>query len=80
MNVADYARQLADLHLRRELITLGEDVVNDSYDHSLDSDANNIIEQAEAEPLPRRKRTGQGGLSPCAIRDGCGEHAKSLPR
>ena len=63
VNVADYARQLADLHLRRELITLGEDVVNDSYDHSLDSDANNIIEQAEAELFSLAESgTGQGGF------------------
>ena len=48
MNVTDYARGVYDLHLRRELITLGEDVVNESFDHSIDVDAKNTIEMAEA--------------------------------
>jgi len=48
VNVADYARTIYDLHLRRELITLGEDVVNESYEHNLDSDAMNTVERAEA--------------------------------
>ena len=48
INVADYASTIYDLHLRRELITLGEDVVNEAYNHTLDSDANNAIERAES--------------------------------
>lgn len=48
VNVTDYARNLYDLHLRRELITLGEDIVNESYSHTLDKDANITIEQAES--------------------------------
>ena len=48
VNVSDYARTIYDLHLRRELITLGEDVVNESYNHSLEADASTTIEQAEA--------------------------------
>ncbi|MEM7650517.1 MAG: replicative DNA helicase [Pseudomonadota bacterium] len=48
VNVSDYARTIYDLHLRRELITLGEDVVNESYNHTLDADATSTIEQAEA--------------------------------
>lgn len=48
INVADYAQTIYELHLRRQLITLGEDVVNESYDHSLDNDALKTIEQAEA--------------------------------
>ncbi|MGH1398748.1 MAG: replicative DNA helicase [Alphaproteobacteria bacterium] len=47
INTGDYASTIYDLHLRRELITLGEDVVNESYDHNLDSDANTTIERAE---------------------------------
>lgn len=48
INTEDYARQLYDLHLRRQLITLGEDIVNESYSHTLDRDANNTIEAAES--------------------------------
>ncbi|MGB0719410.1 MAG: replicative DNA helicase [Bdellovibrionales bacterium] len=47
INIADYARTIYDLHLRRQLITLGEDVVNEAYDHTLDSDANTTIERTE---------------------------------
>ena len=48
VNVEDYARTIYELHLRRELITLGEDVVNESYSHTLESDATKTIELAEA--------------------------------
>ena len=48
VNVVDYARAIYDLHLRRELISLGEDVVNDSYNHSLDVDSTSTIEKAES--------------------------------
>tara|TARA_X000001036_G_scaffold333977_1_gene312848 strand:+ start:3177 stop:4748 length:1572 start_codon:yes stop_codon:yes gene_type:complete len=47
INVEDYARTIFDLHIRRELITLGEDIVNDSFSHSLDADTNDTIETAE---------------------------------
>ncbi len=48
INIADYANTIYDLHLRRELITLGEEVVNEAYDHNLDSDAMKAIENAES--------------------------------
>ncbi|MDB2682813.1 replicative DNA helicase [Alphaproteobacteria bacterium] len=48
MNVNDYASTIYDLFLRRELITVGEGMVNDSFEHSLDKDANDTIETAEA--------------------------------
>ena len=48
MNVQDYARTVYDLHLRRELISLGEEVVNESFDHSIDVEAKDTIEMAEA--------------------------------
>lgn len=48
VNIEDYARQVYDLHLRRELITLGEDVVNESYSHTLEAEARDTIEMAEA--------------------------------
>ncbi len=48
VNAADYGRTVYDLHLRRELITLGEDIVNESFDHKLEVDAKDTIEQAES--------------------------------
>lgn len=62
-NVEDYAKRLYDLHMRRELITLGEGVVNDSFQHSLDQDADNIIENAEQQLFSLAENgAGQGGF------------------
>ncbi|HTZ79970.1 MAG TPA: replicative DNA helicase [Stellaceae bacterium] len=47
INAADYGRTIHDLYLRRQLITLGEDVVNEAFAHDLERDARNQIEQAE---------------------------------
>jgi replicative DNA helicase len=46
-NVPDYARTIYDLFLRRELITLGEDIVNDSFSHTIDRNAILMIEETE---------------------------------
>lgn len=48
VNAYDYAQTIYELHLRRELITLGEDIVKDSHTHQLDRDAINVIETAES--------------------------------
>ncbi|GJL85868.1 MAG: replicative DNA helicase [Micavibrio sp.] len=48
INAADYGRTIYDLHLRRELITLGEEIVNESFDHKLEVDAKDTIELAES--------------------------------
>jgi replicative DNA helicase len=47
INSEDYGRLIFDLHLRRELIALGEDMVNDAFEPDLESDANGQIETAE---------------------------------
>lgn len=47
VNVEDYGRTIYEAHLRRALISLGEDVVNDAYDHNIDINASQQIEQAE---------------------------------
>lgn len=63
VNVKDYAQRLYDLYMRRELITLGEGVVNESYSHTLQSDSHQIIEGAEAQLFSLAERgTGQGGF------------------
>ena len=63
INAEDYGRRIHDLHLRRQLIGLGEDVVNDAFKHDLEDDAVSQIERAEAR-LFELASTGQaeGGL------------------
>lgn len=47
INAEDYGRAVQDLYLRRELITVGEDVVNDAFRQDLDDPARDQIERAE---------------------------------
>jgi len=47
INAEDYARSLADLHMRRELIAVGEEVVNSAFELNLDKDAGATLELAE---------------------------------
>mgnify|MGYP003668270661 CR=1 FL=1 len=47
INTEDYGRLIYDLHLRRELIALGTDVVNQAYSHDPDESATRQIEGAE---------------------------------
>ncbi|MCB9948436.1 MAG: replicative DNA helicase [Rhodospirillaceae bacterium] len=65
INPREYAELIHDLHLRRELITIGEDVVNDAYRHDLDVDAAEQIRNAE-ERLYKLATTedSRGGFRP----------------
>ncbi len=47
INAADYGRTVHDLHMRRELIAIGEDVVNDAFTQDLEVTASDQIEVAE---------------------------------
>ncbi len=48
LNAKEYAATIHDLHLKRELIGLGEDIVNDAYDNQdLDFTADKQIEKTE---------------------------------
>ena len=47
INAEDYGRIIHDLYQRRELITIGEDVVNDAFHQDLDDPAREQIERAE---------------------------------
>lgn len=47
INSRDYGRTIHDLYLRRQLIGLGEDTVNEAYDHDHDDNAVQQIERAE---------------------------------
>src|ERR1700690_1451080 len=62
-NAEDYGRRIHDLHLRRQLIGVGEDVVNDAFKHDLDDDAVAQIERAEAR-LFELASTGQAEGGP----------------
>jgi len=47
INAADYGRTIYDLALRRSLILIGEDLVNEAYDAPVDSSPSKQIEEAE---------------------------------
>src|SRR3984957_18045357 len=57
-NVEDYARLIHDHYLRRQLIVLGEDVVNGAFKHDLDTPAKMQIETTE-QRLFELARTGE---------------------
>ncbi|MBI1300910.1 MAG: replicative DNA helicase [Alphaproteobacteria bacterium] len=48
INTRDYAQTIYDLYVRRELVALGEDIVNGAHEHSLDSESIDTIEMAES--------------------------------
>src|SRR5882762_3931622 len=64
-NVKDYARILADLAMRRELIRIGEDIVNTAYEAPIDIAPAAQIEEAEKAlyRVAERGRFGEGPLS-----------------
>jgi replicative DNA helicase len=47
INVGDYARLIRDLSIRRQLIGIGEDLVNNSYEADIDAPATSLLERAE---------------------------------
>jgi replicative DNA helicase len=47
INIADYSQIVYDLALKRQLIGIGEEVVNTAYAHQVDEPATTQIEQAE---------------------------------
>ena len=58
INAADYGQTIHDLYLRRQLIALGEDVVNEAFEQDLDTPAARQIEVAE-EQLYNLAEAGQ---------------------
>jgi replicative DNA helicase len=63
VNAGEYGRLIHDLYLRRELIGIGEEVVNRAYDGQLDLDAEGQIEIAEQSLYDLATRGGyEGGL------------------
>ncbi len=47
INSADYGKLIYDLYLRRELINVGHDMVNEAFDSDLEHSAHNQIEHSE---------------------------------
>src|SRR3954454_24285654 len=67
VNAGDYGRTIYDLYLRRELISIGEDVVNGAFKHDLDGDAKSQIETAEKKLFVlAEKGQAEGGFQPFA--------------
>lgn len=62
LNVKDYAQNILDLYLRRQLINIGEDVVNDAYEFNIEENANFQIESAEQKlfDLATKGEVGRG--------------------
>ena len=63
-NVKDYARILADLAMRRELIRIGEDIVNSAFEAPIDVSPAEQIDEAEKAlyRVAERSRFGEGPL------------------
>jgi replicative DNA helicase len=63
INAEHYGRTIRDLHLRRELIAIGQDIVADAFSNDLDNPAPDQMERAE-DKLARLATSGQaeGGL------------------
>jgi replicative DNA helicase len=49
INVNDYGKMIVDLYLKRRLINLGEDIVNEAYTHHIDISGLKQLEKAEQE-------------------------------
>lgn len=47
INITDYSMMIYDLALKRQLISIGEDIVNVAYEQDIDVNATSQIEQAE---------------------------------
>jgi replicative DNA helicase len=60
INAHDYGRTIYDLAVRRQLIMIGEDLVNVAFDSPVDQPPAQQIEEAASTASPRRASTGRG--------------------
>ena len=64
-NAEDYGRIVYDMAMRRQLIQIGEEMVQDAFDADLDQSATGQIEQAESQLFNlAQKGTVEGGAQP----------------
>jgi len=61
INAVDYAKIVYDHYIRRQLIAIGEDVVNDAYKFDLESEAAQQIQTAEQKLFDLAKSGEYGG-------------------
>jgi replicative DNA helicase len=61
INAIDYARTIHDLYLRRQLIGIGEETVNEAYTYDLETAASQQIEAAEQKLFDLAKSGEYGG-------------------
>jgi len=68
INAPNYARFIRDMHTRRELISVGNDLVNNAFEADIDTSAQDCLEEAEAR-LFQMGETGQGERGFITMRD-----------
>lgn len=71
INANHYARIIYDLHIRRELIAIGRDVVNDAFEQDIDSDSETCLQLAEKR-LYDLAETGDSGGGFITMKDAVG--------
>ena len=71
INANNYARVIYDLFIRRELIAIGRDVVNDAYEQDVDSDSDTCLQMAEKR-LYDLAETGDTGGGFITMKDAVG--------
>jgi replicative DNA helicase len=65
INIADYSHMIYDLALKRQLIAIGSDTVNNAYEHKIDIPALTQIEEAEQKLfLLSMEGAGERGFKP----------------
>ncbi len=66
INISDYGRIIYDLALRRKLINVGEEIVNDAFDKEIEVTATEQIEKAEQSlyVLSNEGQSGSSGFMP----------------
>lgn len=68
INAEQYGRLIYDLAIRRELITLGEEVVNKAYDAEIDETSQSQIEEAEKQLFALAENgSHEGALQPIRL-------------
>ncbi len=68
INAANYARFIRDMAMRRDLITVGTDLVNNAFESDIDSSAIECLEEAEAK-LFQMSEGGTGERGFITMRD-----------
>ena len=69
VNAPNYARFIRDMHMRRELITIGQDLVNEAFESDIDANAQDCLETAEARLFEMGETGGQGEGGFITMRD-----------